>query len=159
MASENPTDPAGTQEQGSAPNPPEQFSREQVSREQTSMDKEYRPENIEKAWYSRWLELGLFAPREASNGASPYVIVIPPPNITGNLHLGHALDNTLQDILIRWRRMQGFETLWLPGIDHAGIATQMVVERALRERGTTRHDIGRERFLEEVWSWKERHAG
>src|ERR1043166_7771592 len=124
----------------------------------STLDKEYRPERFESKWYAFWLEHDLF--RAGQNpAAEPFTIVIPPPNITGKLHLGHALNNTLQDILVRWRRMQGRDALWLPGTDHAGIATQMVVERDLRSRGVSRHDIGRERFLEEVWRWKEQHGG
>ncbi len=88
----------------------------------------------------------------------PFTIVIPPPNVTGNLHIGHALDTTLQDILIRWKRMKGYDALWLPGTDHAGIATQARVEAHLREEGVSRHDLGREKFLEKVWEWKEHYV-
>jgi valyl-tRNA synthetase len=122
------------------------------------LDKEFRPESVESAWYARWLSLDLFRAQPDADRA-PFVIVIPPPNITGTLHVGHALDNTLQDVLVRWHRMKGDDTLWLPGIDHAGIATQMVVERELRQSGQSRHEIGRERFLEKVWEWKDRHGG
>src|SRR6185369_12864951 len=90
--------------------------------------------------------------------AKPYTIVIPPPNVTGMLHIGHALDFTLQDILIRTKRMQGYDALWLPGTDHAGIATQTRVEKKLREQGLSRHDLGREAFLEKVWEWKDQYA-
>jgi len=122
------------------------------------LEKTYTPGSFESACYQRWLQLDLF--RAGKNPSHPpFTIVIPPPNITGNLHVGHALNNTLQDVLVRWRRMQGYDTLWLPGIDHAGIATQMVVERELRRKGTSRHDIGRGKFLEEVWKWKEHHSG
>src|SRR3989442_10711039 len=123
-----------------------------MATERIEIDKEYRPERFEMKWYAFWHRHDLF--RAGKNlSAPPFTIVIPPPNITGKLHLGHALNNTLQDILIRWRRMQGRDALWLPGTDHAGIATQMVVERELRSRGISRHDIGREKFVEEVWRW------
>ena len=121
------------------------------------IEKEYRPESFEARWYEHWLKHDLF--RAGSRpGAPAYCIVLPPPNITGKLHLGHALNHTLQDILVRWMRMRGHDALWLPGTDHAGIATQMVVERDLRGRGLSRHDIGRDKFLEEVWRWKEKHG-
>jgi valyl-tRNA synthetase len=121
------------------------------------IEKEYRPESFESRWYDHWLKHDLF--RAGSRPDAPaYCIVLPPPNITGKLHLGHALNHTLQDILVRWMRMRGRDALWLPGTDHAGIATQMVVERDLRGRGLSRHDIGREKFLDEVWRWKEKHG-
>src|SRR2546428_9987173 len=126
--------------------------------ERIEIEKEYRPERFESTWYAFWLENDLFRAGK-SQAATPFTIVIPPPNITGKLHLGHALNNTLQDILVRWMRMRGRDALWLPGTDHAGIATQMVVERDLRARGLSRHDLGRERFVEEVWRWKEKHGG
>ncbi len=121
------------------------------------MDKHYDPEKIEAKWYKRWTERGLFHgdPREQ---AEPYCIMIPPPNVTGILHMGHALNNTIQDILIRWRRMQGRNTSWIPGTDHAGIATQNVVERALRKEGKSREDLGREAFIERVWDWREEYG-
>nr|WP_249716397.1 valine--tRNA ligase [Paenibacillus sp. J31TS4] len=117
----------------------------------------YDPKEAEKKWYDYWLQGNYF---QAGNRpeAEPYTIVIPPPNVTGMLHLGHALDNTLQDILIRTKRMQGYDALWLPGSDHAGIATQTRVEQKLREQGVTRYDLGREAFLEQVWEWKELYA-
>ncbi len=117
----------------------------------------WSPGQAEPRWIRRWDELDLFRAGRRPD-RPPFTIVIPPPNITGNLHLGHALDNTLQDILVRWRRMRGDDVLWLPGIDHAGIATQMVVERDLAARGVSRHDLGREKFVEEVWRWKERNG-
>ena len=121
------------------------------------LPKAYEPHDIENKLYSSWEEQGLF--RAAPNpDKRPYSIVIPPPNVTGALHVGHALNNSLQDVLIRRARMQGFETLWQPGIDHAGIATQNVVERALREEGLTRHDLGREAFVERVWEWKQKYG-
>ena len=117
----------------------------------------YDPTRIEESIYDKWLESGLFKSDEES-GRKPYSIVIPPPNITGILHMGHALNNTIQDILIRWRRMQGFEALWMPGTDHAGIATQNVVERELAKEGQKRHDLGRDKFLQRVWKWKEEYG-
>ena len=116
----------------------------------------YDPTDVEERRYRFWLEGDYFrAGREESD--SIFTIVIPPPNITGSLHMGHALDITIQDVLIRWRRMQGYDALWLPGTDHAGIATQIRVEEDLGAEGLTRHDLGRERFLEKVWEWKERY--
>ena len=105
-----------------------------------------------------WEEGGYFKPC-ADKSKPPFSIVIPPPNVTGQLHMGHALDETLQDILTRYKRMHGFNTLWIPGTDHAGIATQIKVEEALRkEEGITRYDLGREKFLERVWDWKEKYG-
>ena len=118
----------------------------------------YDPEGVEPRWYRYWEEHDLFHADETAS-APPYCIVIPPPNVTGSLHMGHALNNTLQDILIRWHRMRGDNTLWMPGTDHAGIATQNVVERKLREEGLTRDQIGREAFVERVWSWKRESGG
>jgi len=117
------------------------------------MEKTYNPSAIERAWYDRWQAAGLFH-SDAGRGGEPYCIVIPPPNVTGILHMGHALNNTIQDILVRWRRMQGRNTVWMPGTDHAGIATQNVVERALRAENRTREDLGREDFVERVWRWR-----
>ena len=122
------------------------------------LDKTYRHETTEPRHYDAWEKAGAFGCQRRGN-ADPYSIVIPPPNVTGNLHMGHALNNTLQDILIRWQRMRGSDTLWQPGMDHAGIATQMVVERQLAEEGKTRHDLGREGFVERVWEWKEESGG
>jgi valyl-tRNA synthetase len=120
--------------------------------------KAYDPSDIEPKWYQHWLEEGCFH-ADAAAPKRPFSIAFPPPNITGSLHIGHALTVTIQDILIRWKRMTGFNALWLPGTDHAGIATQVVVERELKEReGKTRHELGREQFLERVWAWKERHG-
>ena len=120
------------------------------------MDKHYDPAKAERRIYQRWEEADAFAAGANSTpGAQPYCIMIPPPNVTGVLHMGHAFNNTIQDILIRWRRMQGRDVLWQPGQDHAGIATQMVVERSLAEQGEpSRRELGRERFLEKVWEWK-----
>ncbi len=117
----------------------------------------YNPQEVEKALYSKWEDQGLFR-AEPVHSKKPFTIVIPPPNITGILHMGHALNNTLQDILIRWRRMQGTEALWLPGTDHAGIATQNVVEKKLAKEGKTRNDLGREEFVKEVWKWREQYG-
>jgi valyl-tRNA synthetase len=113
----------------------------------------YDPSAVESRWYSVWEDAGAFRPEINPDGA-PYSIVIPPPNVTGVLHMGHALDLSIQDALIRRKRMQGFAALWLPGTDHAGIATQNVVERELAAEGISRHDLGRERFIEQVWAWK-----
>ncbi len=121
------------------------------------LDKRYSPEEVEKKWYSTWLEKEYFKAEPKSDKPS-YCIVIPPPNVTGSLHMGHALDITLQDIMTRWKRMSGYNTLWLPGTDHAGIATQNVVEKDLRNHGTDRHEIGREGFIEKVWEWKKLHG-
>jgi valyl-tRNA synthetase len=122
------------------------------------LEKSYRPQEFEKKQYRRWEESGAFAAGKRHN-ASPYTIVIPPPNVTGSLHMGHALNNTLQDVLIRYERMRGRDALWQPGMDHAGIATQMVVERQLDAEGLSRHDLGREAFIDRVWSWKEESGG
>ena len=120
----------------------------------TDLPKQYEPKTAEAKWYAKWEEKKLFH-SEPNPDRKPYTIVIPPPNVTGALHLGHALNNTLQDVLIRRKRMQGFETLWMPGTDHAGIATQAVVERRLlTEEGKTRHDVGREGLVDRIWQWK-----
>ena len=118
----------------------------------------YEPQSVEEKWYQFWLEHHYFH-AEVEHDRKPFCIVIPPPNVTGVLHLGHALDETLQDILIRWRRMQGYNALWMPGTDHAGIATQARVEEALAKEGISRYDLGREEFLKRVWSWKEKYGG
>ena len=118
------------------------------------INKTYNPKEVEDRLYNRWVENGYFTPK-ADKSKEPFTIVIPPPNVTGQLHMGHALDETLQDILIRYKRMAGFNTLWVPGTDHAGIATQVKVEEVLRkEEGLTRYDLGREKFVERVWDWK-----
>ncbi|MGC9490336.1 MAG: valine--tRNA ligase [Thermovirgaceae bacterium] len=119
--------------------------------------KAYDPAPIEDKWYAWWLETGLFH-SEPDEGKEPFSIVIPPPNVTGSLHMGHALNNTLQDITCRYMRMKGKNVMWLPGTDHAGIATQNVVERRLHEEGKSRHDVGREAFVEKVWEWKEEYG-
>jgi len=120
--------------------------------------KQYEPHRVEAAWYPRWEERGYFTAGGRPD-AAPFSIVIPPPNVTGSLHMGHALNNTLQDVLIRWRRMKGDDALWVPGCDHAGIATQNVVERQLMAEGKTRKDLGREAFIERVWDWKAESGG
>ncbi len=121
------------------------------------LPKQYDPQDAQRRWYSFWLEKGYFH-ADPSSDKPPYTIVIPPPNVTGALHLGHALNNTIQDILIRWRRMQGYDALWMPGTDHAGIATQAVVETRLRkEENKTRHDIGRDELVRRIWVWKDEY--
>jgi len=119
------------------------------------MEKSYDPREIEQRWYRAWEEKNYFKP---AGGDHPYCIMLPPPNVTGSLHMGHAFQDTIMDTLTRWQRMKGADTLWQPGTDHAGIATQMVVERKLLAEGRSRHDLGRERFVEAVWDWKE-HSG
>ncbi|EKH7729515.1 valine--tRNA ligase [Staphylococcus pseudintermedius] len=121
------------------------------------MKPKYNPQEVEAGRYQKWLDQELFKPSDHSDKPT-FTIVIPPPNVTGKLHLGHAWDTTLQDILTRMKRMQGYETLYLPGMDHAGIATQAKVEAKMREEGISRHDIGREKFLEKAWEWKEEYA-
>ncbi len=120
------------------------------------LDKRYNAKDIEERIYRNWEAKGYFRPETqvSKKTGKPYVIVIPPPNVTGILHMGHALNNTIQDVMIRWNRMRGIETLWVPGVDHAGIATQNVVEKKLAKEGKRRWDLGREKFLEEVWKWK-----
>ena len=120
------------------------------------MDKTYQPHAIETSWYQTWEAQNYFAPQ---GSGQPYTIMIPPPNVTGSLHMGHGFNNAIMDALIRFRRMQGRNTLWQPGTDHAGIATQMLVERQLEAKGQSRHDLGRERFLEKVWEWKNESGG
>ena len=121
------------------------------------MEKNYDPQAVETKWYQWWEENKHFHSDSSQEGAS-YSVVIPPPNVTGILHMGHALNNTIQDVLVRWRRMQGRNTVWIPGTDHAGIATQNVVEKALRKEGLSRRDLGREKFVERVWEWKQEYG-
>jgi len=128
-----------------------------MSTRSTSMEKVYDPTDLERELYEIWEREGYFKPRPDAAGRRPYVIVIPPPNVTGILHMGHVLNNTLQDILIRWKRMQGFETVWVPGSDHAGIATQNVVAGKLREQGLDPRGMGREAFIEKAWEWKDEY--
>ena len=111
----------------------------------------YDPKQFESKWYSFWMERGAFAPPPRRDGERTFSIVIPPPNVTGVLHMGHALNNTLQDVLVRYHRMLGDATVWIPGTDHAGIATQNVVERQLGQKGISRAELGREKFIERVW--------
>ena len=125
--------------------------------EELKMPTKYQPQEVEAGRYEEWLKKDLFKPSEDQT-KEPYSIVIPPPNVTGKLHLGHAWDTTLQDIIIRQKRMQGYDTLWLPGMDHAGIATQAKVEEKLAQEGISRYDLGREKFIETVWDWKEEYA-
>jgi valyl-tRNA synthetase len=136
-----------------------------TAREQEGLPSQYAPAEVEARRYEHWEKAGYFTPEALDNvaGADPdapsYTIVLPPPNVTGILHIGHALNHTLSDILIRRRRMQGYRTLWLPGMDHAGIATQNVVERELAKEGLSRHDLGRDAFVERVWQWKSEYGG
>ena len=122
-----------------------------------AMSTKYDPKQVEPGRYETWVKKGFFKPNN-NKKAKPYSIVIPPPNVTGKLHLGHAWDTTLQDMLIRQKRMQGYDTLWLPGMDHAGIATQAKVEARLAEQGISRYDLGREKFVDKVWEWKDEYA-
>src|SRR5471030_1563575 len=123
------------------------------------LDKTFDPQSVESRLYAKWEAAGVFAPKD-DPAAEPYTIVIPPPNVIGSLHIGHALNNTLQDVLIRFERMRGKAALWLPGTDHAGIATQMVVERQLAEAGNqSRRDLGRDAFVEKIWEWKAKSGG
>ena len=121
------------------------------------LPKVYEPQQVESEIYKMWEDGGFFKP-QGKEGAKPFTIVMPPPNVTGQLHMGHAMDATLQDTLIRFKRMQGYDALWVPGVDHAGIATQIKVEEELRKEGLTRYDLGREKFLERVWDWKHRYG-
>ena len=121
------------------------------------LDKKYNHLEIEKGKYDFWLKGGYFKSGDLSK--KPFTIVIPPPNVTGKLHLGHAWDNTLQDIIIRRKRMQGYDALYLPGMDHAGIATQAKIDAQLRAQGTSRYELGREKFLKVAWDWKKEYAG
>jgi valyl-tRNA synthetase len=123
-----------------------------------TLGKVYEPHQVEKKWYQVWLEKGYFR-ADGNSSNKTFCIVIPPPNVTGSLHMGHALNNTLQDILIRYKRMCGYDTLWMPGTDHAGIATQNVVEKQLSSEGVSRKDLGRKKFIEQVWQWKGKYGG
>jgi len=129
-----------------------------MSSEKRELASSFLPGDIEGPLYTKWIEAGYFT-ADANSSKEPFTIVIPPPNVTGNLHIGHALDQTLQDCLTRMKRMQGFEALWLPGMDHAGIATQNVVEKQLATQGLSRHDLGREEFVKKVWEWKSESGG
>ena len=126
------------------------------------LDNKFNPQEAEPRLYKMWEESGAFKPRAAKPGDTKddnFSIVIPPPNVTGSLHMGHAVNNTIQDILVRYNRMRGKAVLWQPGTDHAGIATQMVVERKLAAEGKARKDMTREQFLEHVWAWKAESGG
>ena len=125
--------------------------------ENISMPTKYDPKATEQGRYKWWIE-GQFFEAQPESNKPPYSIVIPPPNVTGKLHFGHAWDTTLQDIITRMKRMQGYDAFWFPGMDHAGIATQAKVEEKLREEGKSRYDLGREKFLEKTWEWKEEYA-
>ncbi len=129
-----------------------------MSQNKRELASTFSPADIESPLYEKWIAAGYFTADNTSD-KEPYTIVIPPPNVTGSLHIGHALDHTLQDVLIRMKRMKGFETLWLPGMDHAGIATQNVVEKQLAAQGKSRHDLGREEFVKKVWEWKAESGG
>ena len=120
------------------------------------LEKSYQPQKVEKRLYEMWESSGAFS---AGQRSDPWTVMMPPPNITGSLHMGHALNMTLQDILSRYFRMRGRDTLWQPGMDHAGIATQMVVERQLSEKGIDRRTLGRDEFVKRVWTWKEESGG
>lgn len=122
------------------------------------INKNYSPQAIEKKWYKHWIENNCFAPSKNSE-LPPYTVLIPPPNVTGILHMGHVLNNTIQDVSVRFKRMCGYPTLWIPGVDHAGIATQNVVERQLAQEGKNRYDIGRENLIEKIWEWKHEKGG
>ena len=122
------------------------------------LEKVYEPQQFEPHWAKWWIDNGVFA-ADAESDAPKFSLVIPPPNVTGSLHMGHMLEHTIIDVTVRWHRMKGDNTLWLPGTDHAGIATQMVVERKLKEEGLTRHDLEREKFEEKVWEWKKEYGG
>ncbi|NCC96167.1 MAG: valine--tRNA ligase, partial [Synergistales bacterium] len=123
----------------------------------TGLPKNYDPEPIEDKWYQNWLDKGLFD-AEVDRSKEAFSIVIPPPNVTGSLHMGHAFNNTFQDVVCRYKRMRGYNVLWLPGTDHAGIATQNVVERELAKTGLSRHQMSREDFVKRVWEWKEEYG-
>ncbi|CAH8291115.1 unnamed protein product [Heterobilharzia americana] len=120
------------------------------------MPDSYSPKYVEALWYEWWESNGFFKPEFQTNSPDKFIMVIPPPNVTGVLHLGHALTNSVEDAITRWHRMNGKTTVWIPGCDHAGIATQVVVEKKLwREKKLTRHDVGRDEFVKQVWEWKE----
>lgn len=124
---------------------------------QTTTSNAYNPKEVEDKWTDYWFKHEVFD-LDVIPDRPAFSVAIPPPNITGNLHLGHALNGTLQDILVRWKRMQGYNVLWQPGTDHAGISTQMVVERQLKKEGKNRHDLGREKFIEQCWVWRRQYG-
>ncbi|MDP7469979.1 MAG: class I tRNA ligase family protein, partial [Dehalococcoidia bacterium] len=123
----------------------------------TNLPKVYNPKTVEDRLYQSWMAGGYFTPR-VDPGKQPFVIIMPPPNVTGELHLGHALTATVEDTLVRWHRMRGYPALWLPGSDHAGIATQVVVEGQLAREGLNRHNLGREQFVKRMWQWVEKYG-
>jgi valyl-tRNA synthetase len=132
----------------------------EAAKPENELAKAYDPKEVEPHWYAFWLEHDVFAASDDPADTRPvYALPMPPPNVTGSLHMGHALTNTIEDVLVRYHRMRGYNTLWQPGIDHAGIATQTVVERILKREGKSRHDLGREKFLERVWEWKNQSGG
>ena len=122
------------------------------------LEKNYNPSEIEKKIYDRWLEKKYFH-AEVDESKKPFTIVMPPPNVTGQLHMGHALDNMMQDAIIRFKRMQGYAALWLPGTDHASIATEVKIVDQLRKEGLTKEELGRERFLQRAWDWRAQYGG
>ena len=122
------------------------------------LEKTYNPSNIEDRLYKKWMDKKYFH-AEVDRNKKPFTIVMPPPNITGQLHMGHALDNTLQDILIRYKRMKGYNALWVPGTDHASIATEARIVEEMRKEGISKEDLGREGFLERAWNWKKQYGG
>src|SRR5216110_1693253 len=123
------------------------------------LEPRYNPHGVEERWQRTWEEEGLYRAGAGKRRDETFVIAVPPPNVTGRLHMGHALNGSIQDVLVRWHRMRGFDTLWQPGYDHAGIATQAVVEKQLRAEGTSRQEIGREAFVERVWAWLHETGG
>lgn len=140
--------------------PPPSPATTEAAKPESELAKAYDPKDVEPRWYAYWLEHDVFAASDdPADTRSVYVLPMPPPNVTGSLHMGHALTNTIEDVLVRYHRMRGYNTLWQPGIDHAGIATQTVVERILKREGKSRHDLGREKFLERVWEWKAQSGG
>ncbi len=140
--------------------PPPSPATTEAAKPESELAKAYDPKDVEPRWYAYWLEHDVFAASDDPADTRPvYVLPMPPPNVTGSLHMGHALTNTIEDVLVRYHRMRGYNTLWQPGIDHAGIATQTVVERILKREGKSRHDLGREKFLERVWAWKAQSGG
>lgn len=120
-----------------------------------SINENYSPQNIEKKWYDYWIRIGAFKPLDKK---PKFSIIAPPPNVTGILHMGHVLNNTIQDVIIRYYRMKGYSTVWVPGLDHAGIATETKVEEKLQKEGKNKKEIGREKFIEEVWKWKDKYG-
>ena len=126
--------------------------------ENHKLNEKFNPKEFEDRLYKEWEEKGNFKPSKDKT-KEPYCIMMPPPNVTGKLHMGHALDDTLQDILIRYKRMRGYRTLWLPGSDHAAISTEMKVVQKLKKEGKTKQDLGREKFLEETWAWTKEYGG